>query len=81
MQYPGTRGLSRVFAKSGETPPRERFLESRYELGAWVSMNRVHIALRPLGDQDLAATVRSIKGRSAHAANRLLHRLAILGKR
>ena len=48
--------------------------ESRYELGAWVLMpNHVHIALRPLGDQDLASTVKSIKGSSAHAANRLLH--------
>jgi len=48
--------------------------ESRYELGAWVLMpNHVHIALRLLGDQDLAAAVRSIKGTSAHAANRLLH--------
>jgi REP element-mobilizing transposase RayT len=43
--------------------------------GAWALMpNHVHIALRPLGDQDLAAAVRSIKGSSAHAANRLLHR-------
>ena len=31
-------------------------------------------ALRPLGDQDLASTVQSIKGSSAHAANRLLNR-------
>jgi len=49
--------------------------ESRYELGAWVLIpNHVHIALRPLGDQDLASTVQSIKGSSAHAANRLLNR-------
>jgi REP element-mobilizing transposase RayT len=49
--------------------------ESRYELGAWVLMpNHVHLALRPLGDQDIGAAVRSIKGSSAHAANRLLHR-------
>ena len=49
--------------------------ESRYELGAWVLMpNHVHVALRPLGDQDLASTVRSIKGSSAQAANRLLNR-------
>ncbi len=49
--------------------------ESRYELGAWVLMpNHVHIALRPLGDQDLAATIRSIKGSSARDANRLLNR-------
>ena len=48
--------------------------ESRYELGAWVLIpSHVHIALRPLGDQDLASTVQSIKGSSAHAANRLLH--------
>src|SRR6202162_3839314 len=49
--------------------------ESRYELGAWVLMpNHEHIALRPLGEQDLASTVRSIKGGSAYAANRLLNR-------
>jgi REP element-mobilizing transposase RayT len=49
--------------------------ESRYELDAWVLMpNHVHIALRSLGDQDLASTVKSIKGSSAHAANRLLNR-------
>jgi len=49
--------------------------ESRYELGAWVLMpNHVHVALRPLGDQDLASTVRSIKSSSAQAANRLLNR-------
>jgi REP element-mobilizing transposase RayT len=50
--------------------------ESKYELGAWVLMpNHVHIALRPLSDQDLASTIRTIKGSSAHAANRLLHRI------
>ena len=49
--------------------------ESRYELGAWALMpNHVHVALRPLGDQDLASTVRSIKSSSAQAANRLLNR-------
>jgi putative transposase len=49
--------------------------ESSYELGAWVLMpNHVHAALRPLGDHDLASTVRSIKGSSAHDANRLLNR-------
>ena len=49
--------------------------ESRYELGAWVLMpNHVHAALRPLCGQDLASTVRSIKGSSANAANRLLNR-------
>jgi REP element-mobilizing transposase RayT len=36
--------------------------------------NHVHIALRPLGDHDLASTVRSIKGSSALEANRLLNR-------
>ena len=49
--------------------------ESRYELGAWVLMpNHVHLALRPLGDHDLASTVRGIKGSSAREANRLLNR-------
>jgi putative transposase len=49
--------------------------ESRYELGAWVLMpNHVHIALRLLGDQDLASMVRSIKGSSSREANRLLNR-------
>jgi putative transposase len=49
--------------------------DSMYELGAWVLMpNHVHVALRPLGDYDLASTVRSIKGSSARQANRLLKR-------
>ena len=44
-------------------------------MGAWALMpNHVHVALRPLGDQDLASTVRSIKSSSAQAANRLLNR-------
>jgi putative transposase len=50
--------------------------ESRYELGAWMLMpNHIHVALRPLGDHDLASTVRGIKGSSAHEANRLLNRI------
>ena len=36
--------------------------------------NHVHATLRPLGDQDLASTVRGIKGSSARDANRLLNR-------
>jgi putative transposase len=49
--------------------------ESRYELGAWVIMpNHVHAALHPLGDYDLASTVRGIKGSSACEANRFLKR-------
>jgi putative transposase len=49
--------------------------EYKYELGAWVLMpNHVHAALRPLGDHDLASTVRGNKGSSAHEANRLLNR-------
>jgi len=49
--------------------------ESMYELGAWVAMpNHAHAALRPIGDHDLASTVRRIKGSSAREANRLLNR-------
>lgn len=49
--------------------------ESRYELGAWVLMpNHVHMAVCPLGDHDLASTVRGIKSSSAREANRLLNR-------
>ncbi len=49
--------------------------ESRYELSAWVLMpNHVHAALRPLSNNDLASTVRGIKGSSAREANRLLKR-------
>ena len=36
--------------------------------------NHVHAALRPLGDHDLASTVKCIKGSSAREANRLLKR-------
>src|ERR1700689_602895 len=43
--------------------------ESKYELGAWVLMpNHVHAAIRPLGEE-LASTVRCIKGSSAREAN------------
>ena len=51
--------------------------ESKYELGAWVLMpNHVHAALRPLGE-DLASTVRYIKGSSTREANRLLNRTGL----
>jgi REP element-mobilizing transposase RayT len=36
--------------------------------------NHVHAALRPLSNNDLASTVRGIKGSSAREANRLLKR-------
>jgi REP element-mobilizing transposase RayT len=40
--------------------------ESKHELGDRVLIpDHVHIALRPMGDQDLASTIRSIKGSSA----------------
>jgi len=47
----------------------------RYESGAWVVMpNHVHAALCPIGGEDLASTVKGIKGCSAREANRLLKR-------
>src|SRR6266700_3294235 len=68
LERPDVAGIVAHALRKGER-------ESRYELGAWVLMpNNVHAALRPLGDQDLAATSRSIKGSSARDANRLLNR-------
>jgi len=65
----GTRGFPAAFSPSRAT-------------GRLVLMpNHLHIALRPVGDQDLAAAVRSIKGSNTRSQSATAsERLAILGK-
>jgi REP element-mobilizing transposase RayT len=68
LEFPEVAGIVAECLLAGE---RER----RYELRAWVLMpNHLHAALCPLGDQDLAAAVRSVRESSAMAANRFLKR-------